>query len=80
MLALVPLMAGKIVVLEFSLLLLPKGKGPSTRLDAMAVNADDFVRRINRVGEPETPVDQVHLMRIIEAAYESAESGREVDL
>jgi hypothetical protein len=32
------------------------------------------------VGEVSAPVEQVGLMRIVEAAYRSAETGREVDL
>jgi len=41
---------------------------------------DDFVRRVTGVAEVRVPVEQVGLMRLIEAAYRSAASGREVEL
>lgn len=41
---------------------------------------DDFVRRASGVGDVAAPVEQVGLMRVIEAAYRSAEIGREVDV
>lgn len=41
---------------------------------------DDFVRRTSGVGEVAVPVEQVGVMRIVEAAYRSAEAGREIDL
>lgn len=41
---------------------------------------DDFVRRAGGVGDVAAPVEQVAMMRLIEAAYRSAETGREVDV
>lgn len=41
---------------------------------------DDFVRRVTGVAENTMPVEQVEVMRLIEAAYRSAASGHEVEL
>lgn len=57
----------------------PRG-GENPYTNAYRRLLDDFVRRTNGVGETDAPVEQVGVMRIIEAAYASAESGREVDL
>jgi predicted dehydrogenase len=57
----------------------PRG-GENAYTNAYRRLLDDFVRRVTGVGDVTVPVEQVGLMRIIEAAYRSAESGREVDL
>lgn len=41
---------------------------------------DDFVRRVAGVGERSVPREQVGLMALVEAAYRSAETGREIEL
>lgn len=57
----------------------PRG-GENPYTNAYRRLLDDFVRRAKGVGDSDAPVEQVGVMRIIEAAYASAESGREVDL
>ena len=57
----------------------PRG-GENAYTNAYRRLLDDFVRRIAGVSEIAVPVEQVGVMRIIEAAYRSAEEGREVDL
>jgi predicted dehydrogenase len=57
----------------------PRG-GENAYTNAYRRLLDDFVRRANGVGEVSAPVEQVGLLRLIEAAYRSAESGREVEL
>jgi predicted dehydrogenase len=41
---------------------------------------DDFVRRARGMGDVTVPHEQVRLMELVEAAYESAASGKEVRL
>jgi predicted dehydrogenase len=41
---------------------------------------DHFVRAVTGTGDAPLPVEQVHLMRLVEAAYRSAETHREVVL
>jgi len=41
---------------------------------------DHFVRTVAGRADAELPVNQVALMRLIEAAYASAETGKEVEL
>ena len=41
---------------------------------------DDFLRRVIGVAENTMPVEQVEVMRLLEAAYRSAELGHEVEL
>jgi predicted dehydrogenase len=57
----------------------PRG-GENAYTNAYRRLLDDFVRRATGVGEVSAPVEQVGLLRLIEAAYRSAESGREVEL
>lgn len=57
----------------------PRG-GENPYTNAYRRLLDDFVRQASGVGESSVPVEQVALMRVIEAAYASAQSGREVDL
>lgn len=57
----------------------PRG-GENAYTNAYRRLLDDFVRRVSGVGEVSVPVEQVGLMRIIEAAYRSAEAGREVEV
>jgi predicted dehydrogenase len=57
----------------------PRG-GENAYTNAYRRLLDDFVRRATGVGEVAAPVEQVGLLRLIEAAYRSAESGREVEL
>jgi predicted dehydrogenase len=57
----------------------PRG-GENAYTNAYRRLLDDFVRRVSGVGEVSVPAGQVGLMRIIEAAYRSAETGREIEL
>ena len=57
----------------------PRG-GENAYTNAYRRLLDDFVRKTSGVGEVAVPVEQVGVMRIIEAAYRSAETGREIDL
>lgn len=57
----------------------PSG-GENPYMNAYRRLLDDFVRRAGGVGDVAAPVEQVGLMRTIEAAYRSAESGREVEV
>lgn len=57
----------------------PRG-GENPYTNAYRRLLDDFIRRVTGVLDPAPPVEQVRLMRLIEAAYESAESGRELTL
>jgi len=57
----------------------PRG-GENAYTNAYRRLLDDFVRRVSGVGEVSVPVEQVGLMRTIEAAYRSAETGREVEV
>ncbi len=57
----------------------PRG-GENAYTNAYRRLLDDFVRRVNGIGDAPVPVEQVGLMRIVEAAYRSAEVGREVEL
>lgn len=56
----------------------PRG-GENPYTNAYRRILDDFVRQVQGVGDSAPPVEQVALMRLIEAAYASASSGREVD-
>ena len=57
----------------------PRG-GENAYMNAYRRLLDDFVRRVTGVGDAIVPSEQVGLMRIVEAAYRSAETGREVEL
>ena len=57
----------------------PRG-GENAYTNAYRRLLDHFVRAVDGQGNAELPLGQVALMRLIEAAYESAESGKEVVL
>lgn len=57
----------------------PRG-GENPYTNAYRRLLDDFVRQITGLRDLAIPQEQVELMRIIEAAYRSAEEGRGVDL
>jgi predicted dehydrogenase len=57
----------------------PRG-GENAYTNAYRRLIDDFVRRVSGVGDVSVPVEQIGVMRIIEAAYRSADTGREVEL
>ena len=58
---------------------LPRG-GENPYMNAYRRLLDEWVRSLRGIAEIELPREQVDVMRIIEAAYRSAESGEEVDL
>lgn len=57
----------------------PRG-GENPYTNAYRRLLDDFVRRVTGVGEKSLPREQIGLMAIVEAAYRSAKTGREVEL
>jgi predicted dehydrogenase len=57
----------------------PRG-GENPYMNAYRRLLDDFVRRVSGVGEATIPHEQVRLMALVEAAYRSAESGRQIEL
>lgn len=57
----------------------PRG-GENPYTNAYRRLLDDFVRQITGLRDIAVPKEQIGLMAIIEAAYRSAEEGREVDL
>lgn len=57
----------------------PRG-GENPYTNAYRRLLDDFVRQIGGLRDISMPREQVGLMRIVEAAYRSAEEGREVEL
>ncbi len=57
----------------------PRG-GENPYTNAYRRLLDDFVRQITGLRDIALPQEQVEVMRIIEAAYQSAEEGREVEL
>lgn len=57
----------------------PRG-GENPYTNAYRRLLDQFVRTVDGQSDVELPVEQVELMRLIEAAYESAEAGHEVSL
>ncbi|MDX1493736.1 MAG: Gfo/Idh/MocA family oxidoreductase [Longimicrobiales bacterium] len=57
----------------------PRG-GENPYTNAYRRLLDDFVRQITGLRDVSVPAEQVELMAIIEAAYRSAEEGREVDV
>ena len=57
----------------------PRG-GENPYTNAYRRLLDDFVRRVTGTAEVELPREQPALMRLVEAAYEAATTGREVAL
>ncbi len=57
----------------------PRG-GENPYTNAYRRLLDDFVRQITGLRDITIPEEQVGLMALIEAAYRSAEEGREVEL
>jgi predicted dehydrogenase len=57
----------------------PRG-GENPYTNAYRRLLDDFVRSVSGYSEPEPPVEHVQLMSLIEAAYVSGRTGREVEL
>ncbi len=57
----------------------PRG-GENAYTNAYRRLLDDFVRRVTGLGDVAVPEEQVGVLRIIEAAYRSAQTGREVEL
>lgn len=57
----------------------PRG-GENPYTNAYRRLLDDFVRQIKGLRDVAVPKEQVALMKVIEAAYRSAEEGREVEL
>lgn len=57
----------------------PRG-GENPYTNAYRRLLDDFVRQITGLRDVSIPSEQVELMTIVEAAYRSAEEGREVDV
>ncbi len=57
----------------------PRG-GENPYMNAYRRLLDDFVRQIRGLRDRSVPTEQAGLMAIIEAAYRSAEKGREVEL
>lgn len=58
---------------------LPRGR-ENAYMNAYRRLLDHFVRCVSGVSTTSLPTEQVHVMEIIEAAYRSAESGREVEV
>jgi hypothetical protein len=56
----------------------PSGENPHTNVYRRLL--DDFVRQVRGVAEVSAPVEQVGLAQLVEAAYQSTETGREGDL
>lgn len=59
----------------------PKARGGEHRFqNAYRRLLDQFVRTIRSEGDFSVPVEQVHLMEVVSAAYQSAREGREIHL
>ncbi len=59
----------------------PKPRGGENRFkNAYRRLLDQFLRAVLGEGDLPAPVEQVHLMEVIAAAYRSAEEGREIEL
>ncbi len=59
----------------------PKARGGENRFkNAYRRLLDQFVRAVLSEGDVPAPVEQVHLMEVVSAAYRSAREGREIHL